>query len=150
MNRSPAEAITMNIDDFWLDDAALVQVSRRVPSTALGRQLMTQTWPERFPSVCSSESYRGYAIVLSMVCAYIHSGIDLRAIERVIDGVDQCVKTSNTFRPYTDICGGAVLALANAWESAHCGITPAEVVAAYESELIYAAGMFVRARQQGL
>lgn len=129
---------------FWLDDLQLKKISHQFPSTPWGIELMETVWPRHFAELCSSETYRGYATVLSIVSAQMYRGISISGIEQIIEDVDRSLKTAAAAAA---VRGGATLAITNAWERAHCGITSDQVGAAYESELIYAANMFVRARQ---
>ena len=123
----------MNIDDFWLDDNDLSGLSRQVPSTKIGEQLMRR-WKERFLDLQPSDFYRGYAIVLSTLCKHMRSGNTISAIDQIIDRIHDSRMASKTFPPGTDLTAGAVLAAGNAWEGAHSGVTADQVAAAYESE----------------
>jgi hypothetical protein len=137
----------MNIDQYWLDDNALARISRQVPSTNWGKELMRDAWPKRYPGLLSRDTYRGCAIVLSMLCASMRRGISVREIQQLVEGVDQSLKTSTTLRPPSDLYGGASLTIVNAWTTAaDLGFTAEQIAAAYESELIYAAQMFIKAR----
>ncbi len=133
----------------WLDDNELVRISRQSPSTPFGAQLMRDVWPKRYTEGLSSETYRGCATVLSMLCAGMRRGIGISEIDRLIESVDQSIKTSNTLPAGSHQLGGAALTITNAWECAHCGYTSDQIAAAYKSELIYAAKLFVAARQHG-
>ncbi|MGA7384948.1 MAG: hypothetical protein WBW81_09770 [Methylocella sp.] len=66
-------------------------------------------------------------------------GIGISEIERLIERVDQSIKTSKPVPGGSHQLGGAALTLTNAWECAHCGYTAGQIAAAYESELIYVA-----------
>lgn len=140
----------MNIDTFWLDDDAMAQISRQSPSTPAGLKFMREMWPNRFAGLLSSDTYRGYAIVFSMLCRSMRNGISLHEIEQLVELVDESAKKSQTLPKETDRLGGAILATTNAWEDSHCGVSTHDFVAACESQLIYAAQKFVTARQQGL
>ena len=137
----------MSIDDFWLDDAQMMEISCRRPSTRWGEQLISDTWPARYAGLVSSDTYRGCAIVLLALHSGTVSGISLLEIEQLIDDVDHAVKRSNRLVAGSDACGGALLTTTNAWDTAHAGLTSDQIRAALESELIYAAGKFVIARQ---
>lgn len=83
----------LNIDDYWLNDRKLAHFSRQVPSTDWSKELMTDAWPKMFQQLCSSETYRGYAIVLSILCAHMRKGISIGEVEQIIESVDRSVKT---------------------------------------------------------
>jgi hypothetical protein len=130
-------------DTPWLDDADLIQIAGRQPSTPWGRELFTTAWPPRFPTILSSETYRGYVSVLARIFASMRFGITLSEIERSIDAVDSLVRMLTSA---TDFTGGAALAIVNQWNDAHAinvNLFPAKL----ESELIYVARMFVTARR---
>lgn len=138
----------MNIDQSWLDDGQLARISRQRPSTEFGRSLF-ERWGERYPELLSSDIYRGCAIVLSMLteeCA--RRGHTITAIEQIIDEIHDCVRASGRLPAGTDLQAGATLSLSNAWQSAHSGVTASQAATAYESELIYVANLFLRARGQ--
>ncbi len=104
--------------DYWLEDKTLAEISRKVPSTAWGKELMTEAWSKRYPQLMSSNTYRGCAIVLSTLCTYMYTGITNPEILQIIQGVDQSVKTSTTIQSQSDLCSGAVLTITNAWTTA--------------------------------
>jgi hypothetical protein len=132
----------------WLDDSELLRLSRLAPSTAWGRELMTSAWPQRFPTLLSSDTYRGYATILSRVYGSMRSGTGVKDVEIIINRVDQDYKGETASVVGSDLAGGAGLALANAWSDAHTGVTLEQIAAALESQLIYAARMFATALQQ--
>ena len=139
----------MEVDDYWLDDSQLALLGRQSPSTAWGAQLMRDAWPKRYPGLLSSATYRGCAIVLSMLRANMRVGISVPEIRRLVEQVDQSLKNSRALQANSDLSGGANLTIVNAWTTAaELGLTAEQVAAAYESELLYAAKMFVLARQQ--
>lgn len=137
-----------NIGAFWLGDGELAELSRQHPSTPWGTELMREVWPKKNPQLLSSETYRGYATVLSKLHSRMRRGLSISRIEQIIEDVDQSLKSLANFSAPTHASGGAVLAVANAWESAHCGITPDQIAVAYESELIFTAKLFCNARQR--
>jgi hypothetical protein len=137
----------LNIDNYWLDDRKLANIRHQVPSTEWGKELMRDAWPKMFQQLCSSETYRGYAIVISVLCSHMRRGISIGEIEKIIESVDRSVKTSRTFTLSEHLLGAAGLAITNAWERCHCGITTDQIAASYESELIYTAKMFNIARE---
>jgi hypothetical protein len=137
-------------DQFWLDDDRLAHLARQTPSTQFGVELMAK-WPARYPGLLSSDTYRGCAIVLSkLVDLLANRSVTTYDIEQAIEAVDRMVKSPTALALGDDLRGGAGLTTANAWESAHSGVSPQQVVAAYESELIYAAKMFLTARGREL
>jgi hypothetical protein len=139
----------MTSDFRLLADHELAGLGVRQPSTPWGAELMRTAWPQRYPGLLSSETYRGCASVLSALLAAMHPGIGVGAIQQLVERVDQAVKGSPIAQTQNDACGGAVLTVTNAWTTAaDLGFTAPQIAAAYESELIYAAKMFVRARQQ--
>jgi hypothetical protein len=141
----------MNIDDHWLDDNELARISAQHPSTRWGAELMRGAWPKRYPTLLSSETYRGCAIVLSTLLASMWQGISVREIQRLVEGVDQSLKVSRILQAPNDQYGGASLTVVNAWTTAaDLGFTAEQIAAAYESELIFAARMFVIARQRAM
>lgn len=121
----------------------LVRISAQDPSTAWGRQLFRDVWPRRFPTVLSSDTYRGYASVLWRTLMSMRNGISLAEIEVLIDREDRIYKT---LQPGTAFTGGAGLAVTNAWQDAH-SIEVNIFGAVLESQLIYAARMYVTARR---
>ncbi len=128
---------------LWLDDSELIQIAGRQPSTSWGRELFSIAWPQRFLTILSSDTYRGYASVLVRIFASMRYGITLSEIERSIDAVDSLVRMLPSG---TDFTGGAALAIVNQWNDAHAinvNLFPAKL----ESEFIYAARMFVTARR---
>jgi hypothetical protein len=144
-------ASPMTFEQHWLDNETMARISRQVPSTAFGRDCMRDVWPKKFQGLCPSETYRGYAIGLAMVRGQIRPGSSLRDLNSIIDRVDQAIKTSGTIQTNADLRGGAVLQITNAWSAVNeTGLSADMVIAAFESELIYAARMFVAASQQGL
>jgi hypothetical protein len=141
----------MTFEQHWLDNEAMARISRQVPSTAFGRDCTRDVWPKRFQELCPSETFRGYAIGLAMVCGQMRAGSSLHDLNNIIDCVDQAVKTSVTLDVNADLRGGAVLQIMNAWSAVNeSGLSADMIVAAFESELIYVARMFVAASQQGL
>ena len=132
----------------WLDDSELLRLSRMAPSTPWGRELMTNAWPQRFPSLVASDTYRGYATILSRVYGSMRSGIGVKDVEIIIGRVDQEYQGQPKAAAGSALAGGAGLALANTWSDAHTGISVEQIAAALESQLIYAARMFVTALQQ--
>ena len=131
------------MDTLWLDDGELIQIASRQPSTPWGRELFSTAWPQRFPTILSSDTYRGYASVLARIFASMRHGIMLSEIERSIDAVDSLVRMLPSGTGFT---GGAALAIVNQWQDAHAinvNLFPAKL----ESELIYVARMFVTARR---
>jgi hypothetical protein len=129
---------------FWLDDDEMIRISRLAPSTQFGLDLMRDAWPKRFPTVISSPTYRGYAMALSAL-ASMGAGASVAAIEQMIERVDQAYKNSKYCVPGNDLAGGIGLAIANSWQDAH-SVSLNLFAAKTESELIYAAKMFVAAR----
>jgi hypothetical protein len=78
----------------------------------------------------------------------MYTGITNPEILQIIQGVDQSVKTSRTIQSQSDLCGGAVLTITNAWTTAaNLSFTTDQIAVAYESELIYVAKMFCITRQ---
>jgi hypothetical protein len=140
----------MNVDQYWLDDEELGRISRQVPSTSWGMELMSAAWPKMYQGLLSSDTYRGCAAVLATLRAYVRSGSSIREIQGIIDQVDQSVKTSRSFPAGSDGCGGAILTTTNAWQRTEAGLSADQIAAAFESELIYVAKLFVRARQYEL
>jgi tetratricopeptide (TPR) repeat protein len=138
----------LRIDEHWLDDAELARISRQVPSTAWGKELMRDAWPARYQGLLSSDTYRGCAMVLSTLFGNMRVGMQIGELVQIIGSVDQSIKTSHTLPTGTDRCGGASLAITNAWQRAHSGLTIDQIGMAFESELIYAAQMFMKAHQQ--
>jgi hypothetical protein len=138
----------VNVDYFALDDDALLRISRLTPSTPWGNELIKEAWPKIYPSLLSSDTYRGCATVLSALRAQAPKGTSLAVIERAIDAVDQSLKKSEIFVPDSDGCGGAVLTVTNAWQRTQSGLTADQLVDALESELIYSARMFMLARER--
>ena len=138
----------MDVDDYWLDDSQLAHLGRQAPSTAWGAQLMRDVWPKRYPGLLSSATYRGCAIVLSMLRAQMRAGVSVPEIQQLVEQVDQSLKTSRVLQADGDLSGGANLTIVNAWTTAaELGLTAEQIAAAYESELLYAAKTFVLARQ---
>lgn len=131
----------MNIDDFRLSDEQLLRLSRQSPSTEFGRGLLPR-WKERFVDPLPSEFYRGYAIVLWALWKNKPDSPTIRGIERIIDDIHDSRMASNMFVRGTDLDAGAAQAASNAWEAAHSGAEPSQLPGAYESELIYVAGLF--------
>jgi hypothetical protein len=130
-------------DFLWMDDGDLLPIANRKPSTPWGNELFRAAWPQRFPTILSSDTYRGYASVLARIFQSMRNGITVSEIERTIDLVDSVVKT---LEPGTAFAGGAGLAVVNQWQDAHAinvNLFPAKL----ESELIYTARTFVTARQ---
>jgi hypothetical protein len=127
----------------WLSDVELSQISSRYPSTAWGRELIRAAWPQRFPTVLSSDTYRGYSSVLSRLLGSMWNGMTITDIERLIDRENQI---SQRLQPGTAFAGGAGLAVVNAWQDAHA-IDVNLFAEKLESELIYTARVFVKARQ---
>ncbi len=126
-----------------LDDGELIRIASREPSTPWGRQLFSTAWLQRFPSIVSSDTFRGYATVLARIFSSMRHGITVSEIEHSIDGVDSLVRL---LQSGTDFTGGAALAIVNQWNDAHAinvNLFPAKL----ESELIYAARLFVTARR---
>jgi hypothetical protein len=140
----------MTVDQYWLDDAELARISRQTPSTSWGVELMSTAWPKLYPGLLSSDTYRGCAAVLAMLRAYVRPGSSILDIQNVIEQVDQSVKQSRSFPAGSDGCGGATLTTTNAWQRTESGLSPSQIAAAIESELIYVAQLFVRARQHEL
>jgi hypothetical protein len=138
----------MSIGDCWLDDEQLNKLSRQIPSTDVGRRLMQTTWPTRYQGLVSSDTYRGCAIALTMLHTRLrYRELSIGLLESAIEAVDQALQTSPAIRAREHVVGGASLAIANAWQTVHCGLPAAGVVGAYESEAIYAAQKFATARQ---
>ena len=127
----------------WLTEPELARISAQDPSTPWGRQLFRDVWPQRFPTVLSSDTYRAYASVLSRMLMSMRHGMSLAEIETLIDGEDRIYKT---LQPGTAFTGGAGLAVGNAWQDAH-SIEGTLFAASLESQLIYAARMYVSARR---
>jgi hypothetical protein len=142
----------VTVDDHWLDDTELAVIGNRNPSTPWGAELIRDAWPKRYPTpFVSSETYRGVAIALATICASMHKGISVSEIQQIVEAADKSLRTSTTFRANSDLHGGAALAIANAWTTAaDLGFTAEQIAVAYDSELIFAARTFVRARQLGL
>jgi hypothetical protein len=136
------------MDVKWLDDSELLRVSRLAPSTALGRELIASAWPQRFPTLLSSQTYRGYATILSRVYGSMRAGHGVKDVESIITRVAQEYKGQTASTAGSALAGGAGLAVANAWSDAHAGISVEQIAAALESQLIYAARMFADALQQ--
>jgi hypothetical protein len=140
----------MNIDDHWLDDAQMTEFSRRTPSTAFGRELMPK-WAARYPELLSSDTYRGCAVVLATLFKLLRGREPtIGTIEQTINILDQALWASKNFKPGTALTGGASLTVANAFQSAHSGVRPDQIVEAYESEAIYVAKKFIEARRREL
>jgi hypothetical protein len=127
----------------WLNEAELMQIIKRNPSTDWGLDLMRDAWPRRFPTVLSSPTYQAYSSVLSRLLGSMRNGMTLTDIERLIEREDQICKT---LQPGTAFTGGAGLAVVNAWQDAHA-IDVNLFAAKLESELIYTARVFARALQ---
>ncbi len=128
---------------LWLDDNSLIQIASREPSTAWGQDLFSTAWPQRFPTILSSDTFRGCASVLARIFASMRYGVTLSEIERSIDAVDSLVRMLPSG---TDFTGGAALAIVNQWNDARAinvNLFPAKL----ESELIYVARLFVTARR---
>lgn len=141
----------MNIDNCWLADDQLAYISTQQPSTSWGAELIGTTWPKRYPTLLSSETYRGCATVLSLLLSLMHQGISVRQIQMLVENLDQSLKASQLAQTANDMFGGAGLTIVNAWTTAaELGFTSQQIAAAYESELIYVAKMFIHARQQGV
>jgi hypothetical protein len=140
----------MHIDNYWLSDTELSQLSRQIPSTEFGNELMSK-WPARYPGLLSSDTYRGCAIALFALSTSLNGGmVTIAAIEQAIETLHDSLVKSNTFAVGMDRQGGATVTLSNAWEGADSGVSARQAVEAYESEAIFAARMFVRAREQEL
>ena len=138
----------MNVDEYWLNDESLAEISRRVPSTDWGRQWLRDLWPKMHPVLMPSELYRGYAMALSILCAHMRPGIRLSEIGRIIDSVDQAAQTATSLPVGAEQTEGFALAIANAASRTQSGAVPADqLVAAFESELIYVARLFAEARR---
>ena len=127
----------------WLIEPEIARISAQDPSTPWGQQLFRDVWPHRFPTVLSSDTYRGYASVLSRMLMSMRKGMSLTEIEALIDREDRIYKT---LQPGTAFTGGAGLAVTNAWQDAH-GIDVNLFGALLESQLIYTARMYVTARR---
>lgn len=137
----------MNIDTFWLDDAAMARISCQTPSTPSATKFMEDVgWIFRGLDV--SDTYRGYVIVLSALSSNIRSEMSLHDIEQLIESVRQSLLVSQTLPSGTARVGGASLAATNAWEYSHAGISTQDFIAACEAQLIYAAQKFIAARKQ--
>ena len=134
-------------DDLWLGDEELLRLSHQIPSTKIGKQLLPR-WKERFVDPMPSLLYRGYAIVLWTLWKQMRAEMTIAGIEQSIDRVHDSRMKSKLFVRGTDLDAGAVLAAANAWEGAHCGLTADQFAGAIESELIYAATLFINARSR--
>jgi hypothetical protein len=138
----------MNVDEHWLDDNSLTELSRRVPSTDWGRQWLRDLWPKMHPVLMPSELYRGYAMALSILCAHVRPGIRLSEIGRIIDSVDEAAQTATSLPVGAEQTEGFALAIASAASRTQSGAVPADqLVAAFESELIYVARLFEEARR---
>ena|SRR5579871_1468832 len=128
---------------LWLDDGELARIANRQPSTPWGRELFSTAWPQRFPSLAPSDTFRGYASVQWRIFVSMRYGITVSEIEHLINAADGMVKI---LQPGTEFAAGAVLGITNQWEDAHAinvNLFPAKL----ESELIYVARVFVTARR---
>jgi hypothetical protein len=140
----------MNLDDHWLNDEQMAALGRRIPSTAFGKEL-TPKWAARYQGLLSSDTYRGCAIVLETLFKLLQGRAPtLAAIEQTILGLDEGFRRSKVFQAGTALTGGASLAIVNALQSTRSGVAAHQVVAAYDSEAIYAAGRFIEARRREL
>ena len=140
----------MDIAAYWPDDTVMERTSLQVPSTEFGIELM-QDWPSRYKEPLSSDVFRGCVMVLLALLDILREQqpVDIATIDTVINDMDHALKTSSFFNAMSgDFRGGAIITLSNAWNSAHCGVPTWQAVAAYESEAIFAAQMFCRARRQ--
>src|SRR5262249_10822698 len=87
-------AVATTIGDVdLLHDDQLVYLSHQSPSTAWGRELMQDAWPKLFQGLLSSETYRGYASVLSMLYQQVRTGISVSEIQKLIEIADQRLKS---------------------------------------------------------
>lgn len=137
----------MGIDQYWLSEVRLQQLSRQMPSTSWGISLMRDAWPRVYTHLLSSDTYRGCTAALSLLCAEVRSETPLFRVVQVIEAADQSLKQSSMFPPGSDASGGAGLVLTNAWQRSQSGLNSAQLAAAFESELIYASQLFMQAQQ---
>jgi hypothetical protein len=135
-----------NIDDYPVVEERVMQISHRVPQTAWGRELMTDAWPKLYESGLTSETYLGCVAVLLTLTPHLRQGMTLKDIEQKVTAIDQSLKNSKLFVPGSDRAGGALLAVTNAWQRTHAGLSAEQLLIAFDSELIYAAKMFIAAR----
>jgi hypothetical protein len=126
----------------WLSETDLARISAQNPSTDWGRQLFRDVWPQRFPTVLASDTYRAYASVLSRIHTSMRKGMTLAEIEVLIDREDRIYRN---LQPGTVFTGGAGLAVTNALQNAH-SVHASLFADTLESELIYAARMYMTAR----
>jgi hypothetical protein len=140
----------MEIGTYWLNDDELSRLSLRSPSTPWGKELMLYAWPRRFPILLSSDTYRGYATVLNALYNRVKPPVTLVKIERLIEEIDSSIQSSKLFPYPSDILGGALIAVTNAWDTSHTGIAPERMPESFESELIYTASIFMQAKNKGM
>lgn len=137
----------LNIDDYWLDDNQLIEISHKVPSTQWGKKLSTEAWPQLYQGILSSNTYRGCAAGLFSLYTSVRRCISLHQIEQIIVELDQSLKISQVCRSGSEQYSGAFLSITNAWQRSHSDLTIDQIVASLESELIYVSQLFVKARQ---
>lgn len=132
----------MNFDEYWLDDDRMIALAQSTPSTEFGRELMDQ-WPTKYTGPVGFEAYRGVSMVLCMLLDQLRNeALTIELFDTLIEAADQAIKGSQKLRSNQLAFGGAALAASNAWQRAHCGAELHDVLAAYESEAIFAARKF--------
>lgn len=139
---------TTNIDDYPVDEDRVTALSRRVPLTAWGRELMTDAWPKLYESGLTSETYLGCVAALLTLAPHLRQGMSLNDIQQKVTAIDESLKSSKLFLSGSHRASGAALTLTNAWERTRAGLSVEQLLIAFDSELIYATKMFVAARER--
>ena len=136
-----------NIDDYPVEETRVAALSHRIPATPWGRELMTNAWPKLYEAGLTSETYLGCTAVLLTLAANLRSGMSSDDIVQKVIAVDKSLKNSTLFLPGSHRAAGAALTVTNAWERTRQGFSSEQLLIAFDSELIYAAKMFVAARE---
>lgn len=119
-----------------------------MPSDFSSVALVRDDGPHGERLLLSSETYRGCAAAVSYLRARVTPQTPIFEIVQAVEDADRALGASTTFPMGSDGACGAALVLASAWRWSQSGLTAAQMEAALESERIYAAQLFIQARER--
>jgi hypothetical protein len=134
-----------NIDDFWLSDAELTNLSQNLPSQVAESLRKKDERNDSHNAKDLIEGLRGATIGYCAACWYLNSGVGLPQLEDVLQ---QTLETLEASKTLTTEAGRAMAALAlnDATADVRTGSPRAELVQAWRRNAISGAWRIVNLR----